>query len=271
MPDQILQLTDLHVFSDKRKRLRGVPTYDCLVDVLEHIRASKLDPTWVVITGDLAQDEQRETYELLRSLLEPWLDRLLIVPGNHDDRASIKDVFGNQFCDNDCPEPYVTFSCGVGEWLLLGLDSHIPGEVVGRVATEQIEWLDRQLENSGDRRCLLFLHHPPVSIESAWLDELGLLDPDELLARIRRHQQIALVVAGHVHQEFTGTVEQRPFFTTPSAAMQFIPRQPKPLYDPIPCGYRVFELDGANWTTRVIRLPQLRFPPAADGVDRTEN
>jgi Icc protein len=271
MSDHILQITDPHLFSDKRKRLRGVPTYDCLVDVLEHLRASKLDPKWVVLSGDLAHDEQRETYILLRSLLEPWLDRLLVIPGNHDNRESIKAVFGDQFLGDDCPEPYTTFSCNVGRWLLLGLDSHVPGQVAGRVATEQLQWMDKQLECSGDRQCLLFLHHPPISIESAWLDKLGLLDPAPLLARIHRHRQIAAVVAGHVHQDFSGTIEGRPFYTTPSTAMQFTPGQQKPSYDTIPCGYRVFELDEANWTTRVIRLPRLRFPPAPDGVDKTEN
>jgi Icc protein len=270
MPELILQLSDLHVFCDPRKRLRGVPTYDSFVDVLDHARSHIGEPRLVIVTGDVAHDEQRKTYELVRAALAPWLDRLIVLPGNHDQRAPIRAVFGDRYRDGDCPEPYVTCCCEIGDWMLLGLDSHCPGEITGRVADEQAEWLETRLQRAGRRRCLLFLHHPPASVDSAWLDELGLLDSEQLLVQLRRYDNVAGVIAGHVHQDFSGVVEGRPFFTTPSTAMQFTPGQSQPSYDPAPPGYRVIRLQGTDWSTRVERLPVLRFPPAADAGDRTE-
>lgn len=256
----ILQLTDLHLFADPSTRLRGVPPHECLLDVLEHLRSSKLDPDLVVVSGDLAHDEQRATYRLLRARLAPWADRLVIIPGNHDDRDSMRAIFPEQFRQSTCPQPFITFSRRIGDWVILGLDTHDPGEVGGRVSEEQLAWMGAEIRRHGESPCMLFLHHPPVPLGCPWLDRLGLKQPEPLIERIEQTDQIAVVVAGHVHQEFTGTVAGRPFLTTPSTAMQFAPGQETPTYDPIPCGFRVFEIDGANWSTQVVRLPNLRFP-----------
>jgi Icc protein len=258
---QVLQLSDLHLFTDPQARLRGVPPYDCLVDVLQHILDAGVEPQLVVLSGDLAHDERRETYVLLRSLLRRWEDRLVVIPGNHDHREALRQVFSEQFRETACPPPFVTFSRRIDQWLLVGLDSHVPGEVPGRIDAVQLAWLEGVLREQASRPCLLFLHHPPVSVESSWLDELALQEPEQLLAFLRAHPQISLVSAGHVHQEYTGLVQGRPFLTTPSTAMQFAPRQTVPAYDPIPSGYRLFELSGTGWTSRVERLPTLRFLP----------
>ena len=266
MSKLILQLTDLHLFSDSSKRMRGVPPHDCLVDVLEHVQSSKLDPDLVVVSGDLAHDEQRATYRILRSLLAPWMDRLVIIPGNHDDRNAIRAVFPEQFCQSNCPEPFVTFSRRIDNWLILGLDTHMPGKVFGCMPEEQLAWAHEEMRRHGESPCMLFLHHPPVSIDCPWLDRLGLRKPEPLIECIERHPQISVIVAGHVHQEFTGEAAGRTFLTTPSTAMQFTPCQKTPAYDPIPCGYRIFEIEDTNWSSRVVRLPKLRFPPANSGA-----
>lgn len=260
-PKIILQLTDLHLFADPAARLRGVPPNECLLDVLEQIQSSKLDPDLVVVSGDLAHDEQRATYRMLRSLLASWADRLVVIPGNHDDRDAIRASFLEQFFQNTCPEPFVTFSRKIGDWVILGLDTHDPGEVCGRMREDQLAWMDDQMRRHGQSPCMLFLHHPPVSIGCPWLDRLGLSEPEPLIERIGRYDQIAAVVAGHVHQEYTGDVAGRTFLTTPSTAMQFAPRKETPTYDPLPCGYRVFQIEGTNWASQVVRLPELRFPP----------
>jgi predicted MPP superfamily phosphohydrolase len=57
-----------------------------LDDIMRYSSAEHVDR--LVITGDIAQDEQRETYELLRHLLEErgWLAKTLLIPGNHEQR-----------------------------------------------------------------------------------------------------------------------------------------------------------------------------------------
>ena len=264
MTAHILQLSDLHLFSDRQQRLRGVPPFDCLVDVLHHVEDTGLDPDLIVLSGDLAHDERRETYVLLRSLVESWSDRLAVIPGNHDQREYLREVFPEQLRGIACEGPFVTFARRLGDWILAGLDTHVPGEVPGWLDERQLAWLDRVLAQQNPARCLLFLHHPPVSVASSWLDALGLQQPQAFREFLHTHPQIAVVAAGHVHQEYTGDVEGRAFFTTPSTAMQFAPAQSEPTYDAVPCGYRVFRLDGLDWATHVVRLPELRFAPRRD-------
>ena len=50
----------------------------------------------VVVTGDHTHDELPESYQAVRQILSPWLDRLWQVPGNHDDRTVLRSVFGDR-------------------------------------------------------------------------------------------------------------------------------------------------------------------------------
>ena len=73
---RILQLTDLHVFRDPDARLRGIPTFQLLCDVVKHIKQSGEEFDFVVVTGDHTHDELQESYSAVRQVLSPWLDRL---------------------------------------------------------------------------------------------------------------------------------------------------------------------------------------------------
>lgn len=261
---QIIQLTDLHLFSDPQTRLRGVPTYECWKKVLEHIDHSNCEPDLLILTGDLAHDERLSTYLQLRRMLEPWLQRLLVIPGNHDNRQAMREVFPHQFDASSSPPPFVTFARQLGQWLLVGLDSHIPGEVNGMVDQKQLDWFDRVLDSHAELGCLLFVHHPPSSVQSPWLDKLGMYEPERIEQFVRAKPQIVGIVAGHVHQDFAGRLAGRPLLATPSTAMQFKPGECEPAYDPIAPGYRVIDLDGIAWSSRVVRLPELAHPPSVD-------
>ncbi|MCJ7710445.1 MAG: metallophosphoesterase, partial [Chloroflexi bacterium] len=87
---RIVQLTDLHVFADPSARLFGIPTRELLEDVVSHVEAHAGPVDHVVVTGDHTHDELPETYAAVRELLAPFLDRLWLLPGNHDDRAVLR-------------------------------------------------------------------------------------------------------------------------------------------------------------------------------------
>ena len=93
IPVLILQLSDPHLLPVPDARLRAVPTYRSFRQVLRHLDREPVNFDWVILTGDLAHDEQRETYRLLRRTLEkrntPWR----LIPGNHDSRVFMWEVF----------------------------------------------------------------------------------------------------------------------------------------------------------------------------------
>ena len=258
---RIVQLTDLHLTADPAARLKGVPTWETFRDVLTHVRENAGDWDLLVVTGDLAQDEVAETYDLLREELGDWLPRCRVVPGNHDNRAGLRQVFPEMFSHRS---EFLTFHEALGEWRILGLDTHSPGEVAGRIGPDQLQWFARQLEENGPSPTLVFLHHPPISVNSAWLDKIGLEAPESFCGLIESHPQVRAVATGHVHHVFEGKLGALAVFTTPSTAIQFEPGGESATYSSDPPGYRVFDLGDTGYRTQVVRLPMLRFPPTAD-------
>ena len=129
MTTTILQLSDLHPFADPDERLFGIPTRELLEDVLAHVRDSGIRPDHVVVTGDRTHDERPETYAAVRELLEPFIDRLWLLPGNHDDRAVLRAAFDDRIPADGADR--ITFSFRAGDWLCLGLDTHAPARWAG--------------------------------------------------------------------------------------------------------------------------------------------
>ncbi len=256
---RILQLTDLHVFRDANAMLKGIPTRELLSDVVQSIQASGQSFDAVVVTGDHTHDELPESYQAVRELLSPWTDRLYQVPGNHDDRDVMRSVFGDRIARRD--DGLITFSFRAGSWLCLGLDTHVPGSVAGRIDAAQIDWARSLVQQSDATQVALFFHHPPVLMNSDWMDPIGLEGREALIDWFNTESKVRLVCCGHVHHEFqcrSGLVD---ILTTPSTGIQFSPEGTSPTMVAGAPGYRVIELLDDSFRTRVIRLPEIRFRP----------
>ncbi len=262
MPSKILQLTDLHLMADRNAVLKGVNTRNTLIDVLRFAReqdeSDECEFDFILLTGDLAHDEQLATYEQLRELLGDWVSRCRLIPGNHDDRASIRKVFPELVLAN---AEFITFSEETAGWRLIGLDSHVDGEVYGRIDNTQLDWLATELSTHIAQPTILFIHHPPVPVNSAWLDRIGLHNAKALIEVVRSCSQIRAICTGHVHQEFSEILQGVQILTTPSTGVQFLPHQDELICDSIPPGFRIFRLDGGVFESHVVRLPDKPSAP----------
>jgi len=261
MSIRILQLSDPHLLSDPDGRLRGVPTWRSFRQVLRHLDREALDFDWVIVTGDLAHDEQRETYRRLKRTMEerntPWR----MIPGNHDNRAFMREVFPEASRPG---RDFFSFSLDLPGWKLVGLDSRLPGFLSGRLGHPQLEWLRQELETDPEVPTILFMHHPPVPVGCPWLDGIGLEDAGHLNRVVAAAPQVQLICCGHVHHEFRGKLGNAEVLATPSTAFQFLPKGETPVFEPIPPGARILELDGSRWCTRVVRVPELTWMPDRD-------
>lgn len=258
---RILQLTDLHVFKDADARLKGIPTRELLEDVVRHIRATGERFDHVVVTGDHTHDELPESYAVVRNILTPWLSCLWQVPGNHDDRTVLRSVFGDLV--PGVGQDRITFTFGIGKWLCLGLDTHVPGSVPGRIEADQIEWIRQQIALFGPDRVALFMHHPPVDVGSLWMDPIGLFGKELLHDLFKAESRIQLVCCGHVHHEFAAQIGGARIFTTPATGIQFSPTGSVPTFVAEPPGYRIIELTDDGFSTTVCRLSQVNFSPVS--------
>lgn len=262
---RILQLTDLHLFQDEEATLKGIPTRQTLQEVVAQILEQEPEFDHVVITGDHTHDERAESYTAVRELLAPWIDRLAIVPGNHDDRGVMRSVLGDVI-DRQTETPVagddrITFSIRCGRWLCAGLDTHLPGEVPGQFGDAQAAWLRSLLTEHGDRPAVLFCHHPPVEIGSVWMDAIGLQDRERLMAVVEDFPGVQLICCGHVHHASEHLAGCSRVVTSPSTGLQFDPRGTQPQFSPDPPGYRIIELSDERLTTHVRRLPKASHLP----------
>ena len=258
---RIVQLTDLHLFADPEERLFGIPTRETLREVVAHVEEHAGRVDHLVVTGDHTHDELPQTYEALREIMAPWLGRLWQVPGNHDDRAVLRSVFRDRIEGEGAER--VRFAFGAGDWICLGLDTQVPGEVKGLVDEAQVAWIREQLEAHDPSAAVLFMHHPPVLLGSAWLDPIGLEGRELLQDLLREDARIRLVCSGHVHHASAHEVGAASVVTTPSTGLQFDPAGETTTFASDPPGYRVIELDGERCSTRVVRLPEARYVPSA--------
>lgn len=249
MPHRIVQITDCHLFADPQQPLRGIVTRPRLIAVLDAIRRSVPDLDLLVLTGDTAHDEAAPTYDAVRELLTDWSDRVRIIPGNHDDRGGLRARFPQP---TSGPPDRITFQHTFDDWQIIGLDAHKPGELPGRLGAEQLDWLRGCLQAS-HLPTLLFCHHPPVRVHSPWLDKIGLEDAAELDRIVQDHAQVRLIVTGHVHQDFAGSLARATVLTTPAVGPQFRPRTEQLVIDDAPPAFRILDLQpGGRWSSHVL-------------------
>jgi 3',5'-cyclic-AMP phosphodiesterase len=252
-PLLIAQITDSHLFADESQTLLGIPTARSLQAVLSQLIALEPQPDLLLITGDLSQDETPESYQQLQQLVAPLNLPTYWVRGNHDQLPDIE-----QFLNHPPLSAQKQFQ--QGGWNFLLLNSAVLGKVYGQLSPETLNWLEQQLQAQPDLPTLIALHHPPVPIESNWMDDISLHHADELMAVLDRHPQVKLVLFGHIHQAFAAERRGIHYLGAPSTCVQFKPKHQEFAVDQEKPGFRLIWLypDG-RFNSRVERVA-LSYP-----------
>jgi len=191
----IVQLSDLHFVAPGKRLYRQIDTAGALARAVERVNGLLPGPDLVVISGDLVERGSIEEYEALRQQLARLAVPFRLLPGNHDDRANLRQVFVDQDFSG---EPLLCQGLEVGDLGLLLLDTVIPGEEGGEIGAAQLAWLDAACP--AERPVLLFLHHPPFATGIAGMDVIGLSGADRLAAWLAAHRNVRGIACGHVHR-----------------------------------------------------------------------
>lgn len=234
MTVRLLQITDPHLYARADGKLRGVTTYPALLAALEHARARHWPVDAVLATGDLVQDDPGG-YQRFREVFSVLGVPVYCIAGNHDDPiAMAAELSGPPFQIN-----------GVArwqDWVVVMLDSCVPGHAHGLLSDATLEGLDRALATQRDEHALVCLHHHPVPMGSRWLDNVGLRNADAFFEVLDRHTNVRAVLWGHVHQLHEGMRNGVRLMSAPSTCAQFLPKSDQFAVDQRPPGYRWLEL-----------------------------
>lgn len=249
-PQRILQITDLHLFSDPETKLLNFNSYLSLQQVMTLVAndIGVKPPHLIALTGDISQDYSLGSYETAVKFFAKFSCPVLVTMGNHDYPPMFTKVFGDPTESNN-----KLFT--LDNWLILFLDSYWPEHVGGQLAKDELDFLRNILVGSSSKHVLIFVHHQVLPIGSVWLDKLMLNNAKQLLEIIDQYSNIKAVICGHVHQDTMLTRNGVSYFSTPSTCWQFAFKSRDFKLDSSMPGYRTIDLypDG-TFKTQVIRI-----------------
>ncbi|WP_317933335.1 3',5'-cyclic-AMP phosphodiesterase [Halioxenophilus sp. WMMB6] len=227
---RIAQISDPHLGKNPGDCLLGVDTDRSLNDVLSQLPEHDL----VIASGDLSNDGSPESYRRFAdTLAHAGINSWSCLPGNHDDEQVMQRVLG----------PEVVNRVMVHDsWLLVLLNSRVPGYEYGNLSDRELAFLDKALSRNSNMNAMVFLHHQPVPVGCRWLDQYIVRSADRFFSVLDRHDNVRAVAWGHVHQDFQTIRNGVQLFGTPSTCAQFKPNSDDFAVDTAMPGYRLFEL-----------------------------
>ncbi len=247
-PIRILQISDTHLFSNKNNNLLGVNTFASCQAVLELAKTNKVNPDFILLSGDIAQDGSNEAYVHVDELLSIMNVPVYCVPGNHDDLVVMKKIYTNGLISL---EKQLIFD----EWQLILLDSQKHKSVGGYLNTSELSFMTACLNQYPQHRAIIVFHHQPIQVESEWLDKVGLKNSDAFWASLANFPQVHTILFGHVHQLIEGNKDKIKYYSTPATCIQFKPKSQNFALDNVPPAYRIIDLfPNGDLETSVHRL-----------------
>ncbi len=210
----IAQMTDIHIGFDpetkpeefNRTRFRAT---------LDRLLASPDAIDMLVLTGDLTEHGDRESFERTAELLKACPFPVHAIPGNHDSREGLLAAFP----DTPSEDGFIHYALERDGLRVLMLDTFEPGRHGGAFCAKRRDWLRAQLDAQQDTPTLIFMHHPPVVSGIDWMDPA----PDEdwianFAAAIEGHGQVLAIHCGHLHRPLATGFRGVPLSVTPSVA-----------------------------------------------------
>jgi 3',5'-cyclic AMP phosphodiesterase CpdA len=210
----IAQMTDIHIgFAPDEKpeefnRLRFRATLARILDAPNR-------PDMLVLSGDITDHGDRESFERTAELLAECPFPIWPMVGNHDTRAELLNAFPQVRADDG----FVHYVLEQNGLRIVLLDTLEEGRHGGAFCERRQAWLEARLDEAPETPTLIFMHHPPVVSGIEWMDP----GADEawvqrLAAALRGREQVLAIHCGHLHRPLAASFEGIPLCVTPSVA-----------------------------------------------------
>ncbi|SDQ65360.1 Calcineurin-like phosphoesterase [Curtobacterium sp. UNCCL20] len=281
---RVLHLSDTHLTGDGALHQGSVDTTAALEGVLARVDSIP-GVGLVVVSGDVSEDGSAESYAVVRDRVGGWAERhgaaLVAVPGNHDLREGFRQVLANGHVLGEGGRPLmhtmeyhpptvpVSGQSVVAGRRVVTVDTSVPGAGYGEVSETALERLRTALAGEpAPDGSIVVLHHPPLPAPTALHDALKLRNPGALADAIRG-TDVRVVLAGHYHHHFAGSLAGVPVLVAPGVANDTDVTgswSEESAY--VDAGALVVDLaeDGSVWSTPV-RVPRPDADPLAFHMD----
>ncbi|GGZ14026.1 metallophosphoesterase [Novosphingobium colocasiae] len=191
----IAQATDLHIgFEPGNPDEPNTRRFRALLDQL---CAAPDRPDALVLSGDLTEFGDAESYARLAAMIADLPFPVLPMVGNHDLRAPFLAAFPA------CPTEggFIQYNARIGPLRLLVLDTLEEGRHGGAFCEARAGWLADRLAEDAATPTVLALHHPPFESGLHWLDS-GNHEPwvARLAAVVAGAPNVVGLMSGHLHR-----------------------------------------------------------------------
>lgn len=242
----VVQISDCHLGDEAGEQLLGMDADHSLAAVVSLLQHEQSHIDLLVVSGDMAADAGAPAYRRLFPLLNGVAERMVWLPGNHDDIVTLRQIVASEVLAD---------RLDLGGWQLLMLDSAVPDQVGGQLRDDQLALL---ADLDPARPALVFLHHHLRPIGCEWLDEQRVSNADAFFSRLP--DCVRAVICGHVHQASASEYQGVSLLTTPSTCIQFKPGSEDFALDDVNPGYRWLRLHpNGELETGVSRVSGVQF------------
>ena len=250
-----IHLSDTHVIPPAKGLYEGDDPANNFRRVIAAARALDVEPAFFVITGDLSERGEFESYSRLMDLVAEVEDEgfpVLLTLGNHDDRDNFYRVFKGRHSDDG--ERYF-YSTVVGGLRVVVLDSLVYGTGHGELGREQLQWLDRALaEPEPPLGTVLAFHHPPNHTGATWVDHYMLEDGEEL-REVISDRSVAGLLTGHTHYPSVGRFGNTIAATAPGVVDYCDPSSQNGLRTMAGSGFNMISIRRGEMAVHPVMLP----------------
>ena len=211
----ICQISDIHC---------GSPYF--VPDLLERsiLEINELDPTAVVVSGDLTDAGYRQEFETSAEYVRRFrCENVMVIPGNHDSRnvgyIHFERLFGDRYSVLDFEEA-----------IMVGVDSSEPDLNDGRIGRERYEFIRGAFERAGDRMKIFVVHHHLMPIPGTGRERNIIFDAGDVL-ELLNDMEVKLVLSGHKHVPYSWKLENMFLVNAGTASTSRLRGNTRPCYN----------------------------------------
>lgn len=206
---KIIHVSDTHI-GPLGQLVVGLDPHERLRQVVQTINGSHDDAALCVITGDLTDRGDEDSYRAFADIVSELKIPYRLLLGNHDNRESFRRVFPDVPVDAD---GFIQSTADFGNIRLIFLDSlHDNHAGLGQLCNSRLEWLERVFQEAAatGRRSVIFIHHPPFSVGVRMFDQMLLENPSPFLNKFAANKPLHLAF-GHLHLTTSGSWNGIPY------------------------------------------------------------
>ena len=200
---RFIHISGTHIGPTENYEIFGSKPYPRLNSLIDHLNRIPLKYDFLVHTGDIVETGSETSYLLARTLFTKIDKPIYFLPGNHDKAILVeKHLFFEplNYINERSDKSYIIEKDGY-QLLFLHAPTSAEKPAHGSISDSTLELVRKYILKS-QMKSLVFVHYPPLALDSKWLNsEMILLNGKELHDLLKiSGSNVEAVFFGHAHK-----------------------------------------------------------------------